>query len=85
MYPKLSVAEVKLLVNKLIHGMSDALVDDNRIEVRGFGVLSTKSSERAVTRNPRHNTIIAEPTVVKSVHFRPGKDLKLKVNKGFMC
>ena len=85
LYPKMSLAEVKLLADKLFHSMYGALVDNNRIEVRGFGVFNIKSSERTVTRNPRHNTIIAEHTVVKSVHFKPGKDLKLKVNKGLPC
>ena len=72
---------MKQLVDGMIRGMEDALIDNNRIEIRGFGVFSIKAIRKTVMVNPRYNTIENKQHVTQSVHFKMGKELKLKVNK----
>lgn len=66
-------------VNKIIELMSTALTEGTRIEIRGFGSFSLHH------RPPRsaHNPKTGERVVTKekfSPHFKPGKELKERVN-----
>lgn len=66
-------------VNKIIELMSAALMEGSRIEIRGFGSFSLHH------RPPRsaHNPKTGERVVTKekfSPHFKPGKELKERVN-----
>ena len=52
------------------------MIEGNRIEVRGFGVLETKATKpKPAARNPRTGEIIYVPARRKT-HFRPGRVLK---------
>ena len=62
---------------KIIFGtMSDALTEGDRIELRGFGVFSLRSRSPRVGRNPKTGEEVSLSQRF-SVHFRPGKKLKL--------
>lgn len=66
-------------VNYLLDLMSDALVEDKRIEIRGFGSFSLHH------RPPRnaHNPKTGEKVVTHakySPHFKPGKELRERVD-----
>lgn len=65
--------------NKIIELMTSALIEGNRIEIRGFGSFTLHH------RRPRnaHNPKTGERVVTKekfSPHFKPGKELKERVN-----
>ncbi len=67
-------------INKILELMSDALVNGKRIEIRGFGSFSLHY------RPPRnaHNPKTGEKVVTEakhSPHFKPGKELRERVNK----
>ena len=64
------------MVDRLFAAMREELIQGNRIEVRGFGVLAVKdTAAKPAARNPRTGEIIYVPARRKA-HFKPGKELK---------
>ena len=64
------------MVDSLFTAMREQLIEGNRIEIRGFGVLETKATKpKPKARNPRTGEIVYVPARRKT-HFRPGKRLK---------
>lgn len=66
-------------VNSMIDAMAQALADNQRIEIRGFGSFSLHH------RQPRnaHNPKTGEKVVTEAKytpHFKPGKELRERVN-----
>lgn len=68
-------ADVALGVMCLIGMLSDALATGNRVEVRGFGVFSTRYRPPRLSRNPRTGAPIALPAR-HAVHFKAGNLLR---------
>jgi len=63
-------------VDSLFTAMRKQLIEGNRIEVRGFGVLDTKATKpKPAARNPRTGEIVYVPARRKT-HFKPGRVLK---------
>ena len=72
--------EIELSVKSLIDFMSDTLSAGERIEVRGFGSFSFHYRPPRQGRNPK--TGVSVPLEPKFVpHFRPGKELRDRVNE----
>ena len=68
-------------VDSLFAAMTESLVQGNRIEIRGFGVLEVrKMKPKPKARNPRTGEIVYIPARRKS-HFRPGKALREELHK----
>ena len=64
------------VVDSLFQIMREQLIEGNRIEIRGFGVLETKGTKpKPKARNPRTGEIVYVPARRKT-HFKPGKVLK---------
>jgi len=64
------------MADSLFEAMRETLIEGNRIEVRGFGVLATKATKpKPAARNPRTGEIVYVPARRKT-HFKPGKALK---------
>ncbi len=67
------------IVNSVFDAMKDALMDDDRIEVRGFGSFSVRHYKAKKGRNPRTGEEVhVDPK--KSVHFKAGKELRNRVD-----
>lgn len=80
-HPQLVYRDVELAVKGILEGMADALVDGERIEVRGFGSFSLRYRPSRIGRNPKTGESVAVPD--KHVpHFKPGKELRERVNNG---
>jgi integration host factor subunit beta len=61
--------------------MSDSLASGERIEIRGFGSFSLHYREPRLGRNPKTgDTVDLSGKYVP--HFKPGKELRDRVNKG---
>ena len=76
---QLSTKDVELSVKTIIDHMSQALAEGQRIEIRGFGSFSLHYRAPRVGRNPKTGESVNLPE--KHVpHFKPGKDLREKVN-----
>lgn len=70
-------------INKILELMSEALIKNERIEIRGFGSFSLHH------RPPRnaHNPKTGEKVVTEakySPHFKPGKELRERVDTSRM-
>lgn len=66
------------IVNAVFEIMSTALMEDQRIEVRGFGSFSIRTYDARVGRNPRTGEAV-DVDEKKSVHFKVGKELRDRV------
>jgi len=76
---QLEYRDVELAVKELIEHMSAALAAGERIEVRGFGSFSLHYRPPRIGRNPKTGDTVRVPD--KHVpHFKPGKELKERVN-----
>src|SRR5664279_555131 len=77
--PQLLKQDVELAVNCLLKHMADALVQGERIEIRGFGGFNLHHRPPRSARNPKTGEAVQIPAKV-AVHFKPGKDMKDRVN-----
>lgn len=69
----------ELVVNLVFDEMTDALVRDERIEIRGFGSFVSKHYRARMGRNPRTGETIPVPAKRAPV-FKVGKELKERVD-----
>ena len=67
------------VVNAVFDAMKDALLEDERIEVRGFGSFTIREYKAKKGRNPRTGAQV-QVDEKKSVHFKPGKELRERVD-----
>ena len=77
--PELQVKDVELALNCLLGQMADALVQGNRIEIRGFGSFDLHCRPPRTARNPRTGEAVNLPAKV-TTHFKPGKEMKDRVD-----
>jgi integration host factor subunit beta len=76
----LPAKDVELAVKHLLELMSNALASGERIEIRGFGSFSLHFRPPRLGRNPKTGEAVA--LAGKYVpHFKPGKDLRDRVNE----
>lgn len=67
------------MVNAVFDSMTDALIEGERIEIRGFGSFIIKHRPAREGRNPRTGTVVS--VVAKRVPlFKVGKELRLRVD-----
>jgi integration host factor subunit beta len=77
----IQAAEVEHAVDVVLDEIGVALAEGGRVELRGFGAFSVRKREARTGRNPR--TGAAMTVEAKRVpFFKPGKELRLKVNGG---
>ncbi len=75
----ISMDESVLVVNTFIDSMKSALMDGNRVEIRGFGSFKVKDYEGYAGRNPRTGVkVTVQPK--RLPFFRAGKELKEFLN-----
>ena len=78
----LAYRDVELAVKCMIEQMSQALASGERIEIRGFGSFSLHFRPPRVGRNPKTGDSV-ELTGKYVPHFKPGKELRERVNLKF--
>ena len=77
----LPAKDVELALKQMLEIMSDSLAQGDRIEIRGFGSFSLHFRPPRQGRNPKTGEAVA--LAGKYVpHFKPGKDLRERVNSG---
>lgn len=75
----LSQADVNLAVRSIIDQLSSALAAGDRIEIRGFGSFCLHYRPPRMGRNPKSGEAVALPGKFVP-HFKPGKELRERVN-----
>ena len=75
----LSLADIEYSIKKIIDYMSENLYQGDRIEIRGFGTFCLHTHKSRIARNPKTGDKIALERR-NTVHFKPSKELKSRVN-----
>lgn len=75
----LSLADTEYSIKKIIDYMGVNLYQGDRIEIRGFGSFCLHTHKSRIARNPKTGDKIALERR-NTVHFKPSKELKFRVN-----
>ena len=76
----ISVEEATATINSFFDAIKTALVDDDRVEIRGFGSFVVREYKGYTGRNPKNgDTVTVAPK--RLPFFRAGKELKDYINK----
>ena len=76
----LSRKDAEKFVETFFDAISDTLMKNDRVEIRGFGSFTVKKYKPYVGRNPKTGTKINVPPK-KLPFFKCGKELKERVDK----
>ena len=77
--PHLAYRDVELAVKTMLDRMSSAFESGERIEIRGFGSFSLHFRSSRIGRNPKTGDAVQVEDKF-SPHFKPGKELKERVD-----
>lgn len=77
--PHLAHRDVELAVKAVLDRMAGAFELGNRIEIRGFGSFSLHYRPARIGRNPKTGESVSVEDKF-SPHFKPGKELKERVD-----
>ena len=77
--PLLNYRDVELAVKQILEQMSESLSTGDRIENRGFGSFTLHHRPPRVGRNPKSGKSV-ELDEKYVPHFKPGKELRDRVN-----
>lgn len=78
--PQLSIKDIELAVKAVLEHMSQTLATGERIEIRGFGSFSLHYREPRQGRNPKTGDTV-ELAGKHVPHFKPGKEMRERVNQ----
>ena len=77
--PHLYQRDVERIVSTIFEEISNALINGNRVELRGFGAFSVKKREARLGRNPRTGDAVEVPSKYVP-YFKTGKLLRDRLN-----
>ena len=78
-YPNLLKKDLEKFFDIFIKEVKLALKNDERVELRGWGVFSTKNQKRKTSRNPKTGEKVSVDEK-KSISFKMSKDLFSEIN-----
>ena len=78
-YPNFLKKDLEKFTNIILKEIKRTLRKGERVELRGFGVFSTKTQKARISRNPRTGEKVHTPEK-KTIHFKMAKDLFKKLN-----
>ena len=78
-YPNFLKKDLEKLIDIILKEIRLSLKRGERVELRGFGVFSTKIQKARISRNPRTGEKV-NTTQKKIIHFKMAKDLFKKLN-----
>ena len=73
-YPNFLKKDLDKFTNIILKEIKTSLKRGERVELRGFGVFSTKIQKARLSRNPKTNQKVDTPEK-KTIHFKMSKDL----------
>jgi len=68
--------QAAVAVDALFEAIKGALLREERIELRGFGVFEVKAKKTGVGRNPKTGDEMPIPPG-KAIRFKPGKEIRV--------
>ncbi len=78
-YPNFLKKDLEKFIDIILKEIRLTLKRGERVELRGFGVFSTKIQKARISRNPRTGEKV-NTTQKKIIHFKMAKDLFKKLN-----
>ena len=78
-YPNFLKKDLEKFTDIILYEIKRALKRGDRVELRGFGVFSTKTQKARISRNPKTGEKVNTPEK-KTIHFKMSKDLFKKLN-----
>ena len=78
-YPNFLKKDLDKFMNIILSEIKKALKRGDRVELRGFGIFSTKTQKARISRNPKTGEKVNTPEK-KTIHFKMSKDLFNKLN-----
>ncbi|MBF0476463.1 MAG: integration host factor subunit beta [Deltaproteobacteria bacterium] len=75
----LTIKKAELVVKTVFESVEEALLNDDRVEIRGFGSFKVKNYDSYQGRNPKTGDII-DVSQKKLPFFKVGKELKERVD-----
>ena len=77
--PGLSTRDIEAIITVFFDQITSRLVEDGRVELRGFGAFSTRGRDARVGRNPRTGESV-DVTAKRVPYFKPGKEMRVRLN-----
>ena len=78
-YPNFLKKDLDKFSNIILKEIKQSLKRNERVELRGFGVFSSKIQKARISRNPKTGEKVNTPEK-KTIHFKMAKDLFKKLN-----
>ena len=78
-YPQLVAKDAEYAVKMILDAMTQALLEGDRIEIRGFGSFGLNYRPSRVGRNPKSGEKVHVPEKYVP-HFKAGKELRERVD-----
>ena len=73
-YPNFLKKDLEKFTDIILNEIKFTLKRGERVELRGFGVFSTKIQKARISRNPKTGEKVSTPEK-KTIHFKMSKDL----------
>ena len=78
-YPNFLKKDLEKFTNIILKEIKKTLRRGERVELRGFGIFSTKIQKARISRNPKTGEKVNTPKK-RTIHFKMAKDLFKKLN-----
>jgi integration host factor subunit beta len=79
--PHLYAKDVERVVDTILDRMKAALIQGDRVELRGFGTFDLRHHERGMRRNPRTGAAVEVRERI-AVHFKPSRVMQERLKLG---
>ena len=78
-YPNFLKKDLEKFTNIILKEIKHTLKKGERVELRGFGIFSTKTQKARLSRNPKTGEKVNTPTK-KIIRFKMSKEMFKKLN-----
>lgn len=78
-HPHIPPGDVDQAVREILAMISDSLAQEERVEIRDFGVFTTRYRQQRTARNPKTGEKVIAPPLTY-VHFKAGLELRHRVD-----
>jgi integration host factor subunit beta len=78
-HPDLTLRDVEQIVSTFFDSISQRLIENGRVELRGFGAFSTRARDARTGRNPRTGEQV-DVDAKRVPYFKPGKEMRARLN-----
>ena len=78
-YPNFLKKDLEKFSNIILKEIKETLKRGERVELRGFGVFSSKTQKARISRNPKTGEKVNTPAK-ETIHFKMSKEMFKKLN-----